>query len=240
MNKSFAAKLKNILFIDIETAGIAPGFDELPQRLKPLWEHKAKIIDHTKNAQDLYNEKAGIYAEFGKIIVIGIGYLYIAENGEPMLKTKTIYSDNEHDILIEFKNIVQKYPPDSLQLCAHNGKEFDFPYIARRMLIHGIALPEVLQTANKKPWEITHIDTLEMWKFGDWKSYTSLELLAAIFEIPTSKYDIDGSKVHEYYYVHQDLQKIAEYCAKDVVVLAQLYLKMNIQNTVSEANIINT
>jgi hypothetical protein len=219
---------KNVLFLDIETVAITDRFDKLDERFKAQWARKAGFFrqrDSTLSDEDLFHERAGIYAEFGKIVVIAIGKLTENENGERGLKTKYFAHDNERILLEDFKAAIDKMDP-GLRLCAHNGKEFDFPYISRRMLVQGIPLPPPFNLAGKKSWEIPHLDTLEMWKFGDYKHYTSLDLLAALFEIPTSKGELDGSRVNAVYYETKDLRKIAEYCVGDVVAVAQLFLRL--------------
>lgn len=220
-------ELKDILFLDIETIGCVSHYTQLNERLKTQWARKAGFFrrEEGQTDEDLFHERAGIYAEFGKIIVISIGKYVHLENGEFGIKTRCFADHDEKKLLADFRISLEKMGP-AVKLCAHNGKEFDFPYLCRRMLVNGITLPAVLNTAGKKPWEIGHIDTMELWKFGDHKHYTSLDLLAAIFDIPTSKGAMDGSKVSKVYYEEKDLGKIAEYCKGDVVAIAQLYLKM--------------
>ncbi len=230
----------NILFIDIETAAQFPDYQDLPERMKPLWDRKSAFLRNEKelNSAEMYPERAAIYAEFGKVITIGIGGLYQNNKGETCLKIKTLANDSEKKLLEELAAILDSHRAGySLQLCAHNGKEFDFPYLSRRMLINGIKLPEALNLAGKKPWEINHIDTMELWKFGDFKNFTSLDLLAAVFEIPSSKSDISGADVNRVFYQENDLKKIREYCARDVAVLTQLFLKMKSQEGIKEKNI---
>lgn len=212
-------QFSQVLFLDIETVSEKPKYEDLSDRMKKLWEKKSLKIrkSETETAEELYS-RAGIYAEFGKIIVISVGFL----NGNEF-RIKSFYGDDEKILLQEFSELLNRYYTytDSL-LCAHNGKEFDFPYIARRMVINGIDLPVILRMAGKKPWEIKHLDTMELWKFGDYKNYTSLDLLTAIFDIPTPKDDIDGSMVGEVYWQQNDLERIKEYCQKDVLAIAQL------------------
>ncbi|HWA35452.1 MAG TPA: 3'-5' exonuclease [Cyclobacteriaceae bacterium] len=230
---------RNILFLDIETVAATDSYDTLDERLKTQWARKAsffKTREEGQSDEDLFHERAGIYAEFGKIIVIAIGKFTDNEKGERCLKTRCLANHDEKALLNEFKTIVEKMDQSTLKLCAHNGKEFDFPYISRRMLVNEISLPAVLNTSGRKSWEIPHIDTMEMWKFGDYKHYTSLDLLAAIFNIPTSKGELDGSKVNSTYYQEKDLKKIAEYCVGDVVALAQLFLKLKGQSMVLPEN----
>lgn len=230
-------KLKDLLVLDIETVSCTGSYEELDVRLKPLWDKKALFLNDATPKEDLFLEKGGIYAEFGKIITIAVGVFYLDKNSQRCLKVKSFCGENEKELLEEFKSLLEKFHPQKLTLVAHNGKEFDFPYICRRMLINRIELPEVLKIGGKKPWEINHLDTLELWKFGDRKNYTSLELLAAVFDIPTSKDDIDGSMVNKVYYKENNLAKIAHYCRKDVIVTSQLLLRLFNEPLIAEDNI---
>lgn len=222
-------QLFNILFLDIETAAQFRTYDEMPERMKPLWDRKSAYLKNDKELSpaEFYPERAAIYAEFGQVICIGLGGFYLDENKNLTLKTTTLSAPTEKELLEKFTNIVNTHKAkDSLKLCAHNGKEFDFPYLSRRMLIHGLPLPYALDLSGKKPWEVNHIDTMELWKFGDYKNFTSLDLLAAVFDIPTSKSDISGADVNRVFYEENDLQRIVDYCERDVKVLAELYLKL--------------
>jgi hypothetical protein len=222
------AELREVLFLDIETVAITDSYQSLDERFKSLWARKAGYLrkDESQTDEYLFNQRAGIYAEFGKVICIGVGKFYQQESGEMVLKTKAYFGDDEKSLLLEFKGMLDKMDGSAVKLCAHNGKEFDFPYLCRRMLINEISLPQALNLAGKKSWEVPHIDTMDMWKFGDYKNFTSLELLAAIFNIPSSKGGIDGSQVNEVYYKESDLPRIKDYCLRDVVVLSQIFLKM--------------
>ncbi|UBM61453.1 3'-5' exonuclease [Candidatus Sulfidibacterium hydrothermale] len=213
--------LENILFLDIETVPAYPDYEQLPEKFQELWKKKAARLnyrDEELTPAELYPQ-AGIYAEFGKIVCVSCGFM----NGSEF-RIKSFYGDDERILLEELAQMLSRYynQPESL-LCAHNGKEFDFPYMARRMLINGITLPSILDLAGKKPWEIKLLDTLELWKFGDYKHYTSLELLAAIFNIPTPKDDINGSDVARVYWEEKDLERIVTYCQKDVLTTLQLF-----------------
>jgi hypothetical protein len=221
-------ELRDILFLDIETVACTDSYHALDERLKVQWSRKAGFLKRDEGITDeeLFYQRAGIYAEFGKIVCIAVGKLYDTESGELGLKTKAFFDHDEHRLLTEFKNMLDKMESSAVRLCAHNGKEFDFPYMSRRMLVLDIKLPAALNLAGRKPWEIPHLDTMDMWKFGDYKHYTSLDLLAAIFQIPSSKTDIDGSQVNRVYYQEKNLEKIKTYCVADVVVLSQLYLRM--------------
>ena len=209
-----------ILFLDIETVSQVKAFDQLDERMQKLWTKKAEQLNRDNpnlTPADIY-DRAGIYAEFGKIICISVGFF----NGE-RFRLKSFYGHDEKALLTEFADMLNRHYgyPDA-QLCAHNGKEFDFPYMARRMLINGIPIPKVLQVAGKKPWETNFIDTMELWKFGDYKTYTSLDLLCAILDIPTPKDDINGSEVGRVYWEENDIERIKTYCQKDVLAIAQL------------------
>ncbi len=209
--------LQSVLVLDIETVPQFADFKELPSHFQKLWD--LKTIYQRKNeetAEEFYG-RAGIWAEFGKIICVSVGIFV----NDRKLRIKSFYSHNESELLIEFNQLLSTQP-SNLILCAHNGKEFDFPYLCRRMLINGLEIPAQLNIVGKKPWEINHLDTMELWKFGDYKNYTSLNLLAAIFEIPTPKDDIDGSMVGEVYWIENDLERIKTYCQKDVITTSRL------------------
>ena len=225
---------EKILFLDIETVSEKPEYDDLSEQMQKHWDKKARRIAKNEDdtPQSLY-QSAGIYAEFGKIIVISAGYLA----GEEFRLT-SFYGDDEKKLLEDFAAMLNKYfASDQHYLCAHNGKEFDFPYIARRMLINGITLPGILNTPGKKPWEVKHLDTLELWKFGDYKHYTSLDLLTTIFEIPTPKDDISGADVGVVYWQENDLERIVSYCEKDTQAVAQLFLRYCNKPLIKEENI---
>lgn len=221
--------LKNILFLDIETVSCVPSYQDLDENLQPLWHRKANLlgVEEEDAVQDLFFQKAGIYAEFGKVIVIGLGFFTFDEQGTPNFRVKGIVSHDEGEVLEEFKSIVERFNPATLRLCAHNGKEFDFPYLCRRMIVNDISLPAALDIRGKKPWEINHLDTMELWKFGDRKNFTSLHLLATLFGITSSKEIIQGDEVNHYYYKKNDLETITRYCQQDVIVAAQIFLKMH-------------
>jgi 3'-5' exonuclease len=229
-------QLDNVLFLDIETVSQSPDFNALNDKFKYLWEKKAALLMKNKpeaTADQLYSS-AGIYAEFGKIVCISCGFT----NGNSF-RIKSYYGDDEKILLEEFANLLNShYSNDYSLLCAHNGKEFDFPYIARRMLVNGIKLPDIINMAGKKPWEIRHLDTMELWKFGDYKHYTSLELLAALFDIQTPKDDIDGAMVGSVYWIDKDMDRIVKYCQKDVVTIAQLLRRYLGLNLISEHDIV--
>ena len=231
---------QELLVIDIETISGSENVENLSPELKKHWERKAEFIRNPdeRSPAELYTDRAAIYAEFGKIIVIGVA-IYHEYKGKPALRVKSFESHDEKALLETFKNFIEsKFDQDHLKLCAHNGKEFDFPYLCRRMLVNDLKIPWSLNNAGKKPWEINHIDTMELWKFGDWKSFTSLDLLTNIFNIPSSKEGMDGSMVTKTYYEAPDgLQKIAEYCRKDVIATAQLYLRLQNLPLIEEGQI---
>ncbi len=231
-------KIENILFLDIETAPQYPDFESVPDNFKEFWDKKSsRFRDEEQSASDVY-QRAGIYSEFGKIICISVGII-VYKNDNKTFRLKSFFGDDESFLLLEFAEMLNKYNSSNkdLQLCAHNGKEFDFPYIARRMLINGIKLPKMLDIAGKKPWEVMFLDTMELWKFGDYKNYTSLNLLTQIFNIPTPKDDIDGSMVADVYWKDKDLQRIVKYCEKDVLAIAQLLLKYKGEDMILQVNV---
>ena len=231
--------LTNILFLDIETVSQQPSLKDLPDGWKALWKKKAELLLRKKEEEtpeSIYG-RAAIYAEFGKIICISCGILQGA-SAERKITLKSFYGDNEKQLLEAFAEMGNKWNTGGAKyLCAHNGKEFDFPYICRRMMVHNIAIPPMLHLAGKKPWEVNHLDTMELWKFGDFKSYTSLNLLAYTLGVPTPKDDIDGSMVGETYWKEKDLTRIVTYCQKDVVTVAQIYLRMQGEPLIKNENI---
>ena len=227
-----------IMFIDIETVPQHLSFDELDKEFQELWDKKSAYFRKDGQEPGEVYERAGIYAEFGKIICISAGVI-LEKEGERFLKVKSFSGDNERALLQEFGNVLSKFTSKSEKgLCGHNVREFDFPYIARRMIINNLPLPEVLDVAGKKPWEVKFIDTLDLWKFGDYKHYTSLALLTRVMGIPTPKDDIDGSQVAKVYYIDKDLPRIVLYCEKDVVATAQLLLRFKGEPLLQEGNII--
>ena len=228
-----------ILFLDVETVSEYASFEELDERSQYFWSRRARRI-LKKEIEDLtkeelatsYVERSGIYAEFAKIICISVGY-FKAEHGKVAeFRTKSFVQDDEKALLMEFASLLNVHFADSRQhgICGHNIKEFDIPFICRRMTLHQIPLPAIIDIRGRKPWETHHLlDTMEMWKFGDWKAYTSLDQLAYIFDIPSPKDDIDGAMVGRVYWEHKDLERIAAYCEKDVITTARLWCKMNLK-----------
>ncbi|HUV01348.1 MAG TPA: 3'-5' exonuclease [Bacteroidales bacterium] len=217
-------KPEDVMFLDIETVPAASSFDLLDPAFQILWEKKSKQFRNEEQTAGDAFERAGIYAEFGKIICISVGF--IKEKNPFCFRIKSFYGDDEKSLLSEFSAMIVKFSKnrDSL-LCAHNGKEFDYPYIARRMIINNLIIPEILDNAGKKPWEIKLLDTMDLWKFGDYKSYTSLDLLTSVLGITSPKDDIDGSMVAGIYWNNRDLKRIAQYCEKDVLAVAQVLLR---------------
>lgn len=227
--------LHKILFLDIETVPIYPKYEDVDDELKKFINLKLKINPDDQESIAHY-ERAGIYSEFAKIVCISVGFVRDTSTGR-QLRLKSFYHDDEFTLLKQFKRLLEEHSDEFQILCGHNSKEFDFPFICRRMLVNGMKLPEVLNIAGKKPWEIAHLDTMELWKFGDYKAYTSLALLCHIFQIPTPKDDISGADVARVYYEENDLERIKVYCEKDVVALMQLFLRFLSDNLVPEAEI---
>jgi 3'-5' exonuclease len=219
--------IEDVLFIDIETIPIAPEYNGLNEKWKQLWEHKMQNQINTDEPAEVLYDRAGIYAEFGRIICISVGYV-LQKRGELSFRVKSFFDDDEKSLIQNFFLALDAfYQRGKRRLCAHNGQEFDFPYISRRALVNNLTLPKVLDVSGAKPWEIKDqlIDTLQLWKFGDYKHYTSLSLLCELFNIPTPKDDIDGSQVARIYWEEKDLPRIVRYCEKDTLAVANLLLK---------------
>ena len=216
--------LDDILFLDIETVPLHQQYSELSAEAQMLWEEKTRYQRKEEFSAEEFYDRAGIWAEFGKIVCISVGYFSFRHQQRTFRVTS--FTGEEKNLLEDFSRLVNEHfsRPNKL-FCAHNGKEFDFPYISRRMIINGIEIPQKLQLFGKKPWEIPHLDTMEMWKFGDYKHYTSLKLLAHILGIPSPKDDIDGSEVRNVFYNEGDIDRIATYCEKDTITVAQIFLR---------------
>ncbi len=231
-------KLEHILFLDIETVSEYENYSDLTEEMRYLWAEKTKYQRKEEFTPEEFYDRAGIWSEFGKIICVSVGYFVIKE-GYRSFRTKSFHGE-EKQLLIDFKNVLEKYfsKPHHL-MCAHNGKEFDFPYIARRMIIHAISLPSKLNLFGKKPWEISHLDTLDLWKFGDYKHYTSLKLLTTVLGVPSPKDDIDGSQVGQVYYKEKNIGRIIVYCEKDTVAVAQIILRLRQEELLKEEEILS-
>lgn len=231
--------ISDILFIDIETVPQVYKFADLEEAKQKLWDIKMKYKQKRddKTAKEVY-EQAGILAEFGKIVCISVGFIK-QENNERQLRLKSFYGYDEKEILMDFSQLLNNnYDSDRYLLCAHNGKEFDFPYLARRLLLNGLSLPSILDISGKKPWEVKHLDTMHLWRFGDYKHYTSLELLTNIFEISSPKDDISGADVSRVYWEDDDVERIAKYCENDVQATAQLFCRYRGEPLISDENIV--
>lgn len=230
--------IEKVLFLDIETVPQVYNFSELDEKTAELYTLKTKFLQKDgASAEEVY-ERAGVYAEFGKIVCISCG-IVTERSGGKEIRMKSFAGDDEKQLLEDFADMLNRhYNTPYHILCGHNAKEFDFPFIGRRMLIHGIDLPGVLDIAGKKPWEVNHLDTMELWKFGDYKHYTSMSLLCHIFNIPTPKDDISGADVARVYYEENDLERIVTYCQKDVIALIQLFLRFRNEPLVDEDNIV--
>jgi 3'-5' exonuclease len=230
--------LENILFLDIETVPEVQHFSELNTTKQELWELKSKYQRKDEFTAEEFYERAGIWAEFGKIICISVGYFSF--KGDIRTFRTTSFHGAEITLLKDFKNLlISHFSQAKHLLCAHNGKEFDFPYIARRMIINNIELPYKLNLFGKKPWEVPHLDTLDLWKFGDYKNYTSLKLLTNVLGIPSPKDDIDGSEVFRVYYEKQEIDRIITYCEKDTIAVAQIFLRLRDDDLLHDSEIIH-
>jgi predicted PolB exonuclease-like 3'-5' exonuclease len=230
--------LDHIIFIDIETVPTHQYYNEMPLGLQQLWDKKYEQLNMAhETPAEAYQDRAGIYAEFGKIIVIGLGYFKNID-GNLAFRMTALQNNNEKELLAQFSQLlIDKFPPYKYRFCAHNGKEFDYPYLCRRMIINQIEIPLHLDIRGKKPWEIKHIDTLELWKFGDYKHYTSLDLLCNVLDVPTSKTTMNGSKVAGKYYLENALNEISQYCLDDVLATARIYQRLTNQPLIKDDEI---
>ncbi|MBK8519085.1 MAG: ribonuclease H-like domain-containing protein [Saprospiraceae bacterium] len=227
--------LKRCLFIDIETVSEYPDVDSLPENKRVLWSIKANHIRKSIGSReaeftdsDLYISKAGIFAEFAKVCCISMGFLHFEDNTPSEVRVKSLAGEDEGRILEDFSRVLVNHynDPENSRICGHNIKEFDIPFLCRRMVINQIRFPPVLDISGKKPWQTSHIlDTMDMWRFGDYKNYTSLDLLAATLNIASPKDDIDGSMVGTIYWKDDDIDRIVNYCQKDVVSVIQVMMK---------------
>ena len=234
----YKLQLDNILFLDIETVPETHNFSDLDKTKQALWEAKSRYQRKEEFTPEEFYDRAGIWAEFGKIICISVGYF--TNQGDTRLFRTTSFYGEEPTLLKAFKNLlISHFSQAKHLLCAHNGKEFDFPYIARRMIINGIELPYKLNLFGKKPWEVPHLDTLELWKFGDYKTYTSLKLMTNVLGVPSPKDDIDGSEVYRVYYEENDIDRIITYCEKDTIAVAQIFLRLRGERILSDEEIIH-
>ena len=231
-------RLENILFLDIETVPEVANYSELDDEMKSLWELKTQYQRKDDFSPEDFYERAGIWAEFGKIVCISVGYFII--KGDIRNFRVTSFFGEEKKILSDFNNLLNQHFNQSQHvLCGHNAKEFDIPFIDRRMIINQIAIPNKLNLFGKKPWEIPHLDTLELWKFGDYKHYTSLKLMCKVLGIPSSKGDIDGSQVGHVFYVEKDIDRIVTYCEKDTIAVAQIFLRLRREDLLIEDEIMH-
>lgn len=240
--------IANILFLDIETVSSKPEYDNLDEAFQELWQLKARSLSRGEDGEEpdfaaLYKTRAAIFAEFGKIVCISVGVVY-RDKEDQLLKVrlKSFASENEKELLHDFSQMVFKFynDPNKYGFCGHNAKEFDIPYICRRLVVHQLPLPTPFNISGKKPWETKHIlDTMDMWKFGDRKHYTSLKLLAALLGFPSPKDDIDGSDVGRVYWEDKDLERLSLYCEKDVLATIQLYLRYKYMPLLEEDQVLH-
>lgn len=227
----------HLLFLDIETVPLSPKYEDLSDTWKTLWQAKHRTFKDTDESEkETYENRAGIYAEFGKIICVSLGYFHHdKEKNADIFRVKSFYGDDEKTILQRLTALLAKHFSDNdWQLCGHNVREFDIPYLCRRILANGLPLPSLLDVSGRKPWEMNIIDTMQQWRFGDFKNYTSLQLIAAALQIPSPKQDIEGKDVARVYWQEKDLQRIMEYCQRDVITVARILLKFKAESAVLE------
>ena len=231
-------QLQNLLFLDIETVPEHESFFDLDDEKQHLFDLKTQYQRKEDFTPDEFYERAGIWAEFGKIVCISVGY-FAFKNGDRQFRTTSFFGE-EKKLLEDFSNLLTSHfsQPQHV-LCGHNAKEFDFTFIARRMIINGVEIPDKLNLFGKKPWEIAHLDTMELWKFGDYKHYSSVRLLTKVLNIPSPKDDIDGSEVADVFYKEKDIDRIITYCEKDVVAVAQIFLRFRNESILEEDEILS-
>ena len=219
--------LENLFLIDIETVSEKEDFHLLDEEWQELWTGKiGKSLPPATTAEEYYPMRAAILAEFAKVVCISFGY-FNKENNEWQLRIKSLCSENEIEILEQFVTTLKKLYANNQNwiFTGHNIKEFDVPFLCRRMLINNIPIPAYLDFQSMKPWETPVLDTLHLWRFGDYKHYTSLKLLAAVLGVPSPKDDIDGSQVGNVYWKEKNLERISIYCEKDVATVANVILR---------------
>jgi 3'-5' exonuclease len=233
--------LYDLLFLDIETVPQHQPDSNLPEDIRQLFFDKiSKTVPENYDADEVYKQKAGILAEFGKVICISTGFLYKNENQQECMKLKSICDDDEKQLLLNFIALIDRFckAKPRFQFAGHNIREFDIPFLCRRMVINQIPLPKYLQIHGAKPWEVNMVDTMQWWKFGDYKNFTSLHLLANVLNVPSSKNGIDGSMVQSVYYKDNDLPRIVDYCQRDVVVVARIVQRFQNVSIVEDDNIL--
>lgn len=240
--------IANVLFLDIETVSGEAQFENINKDMQALWGHKAQALNRRESSEPLdeekiaetYKDKAAIYAEFGKIVCISVGVVHRDKDKVLRIRLKSFASHDEKELLVGFSEMLNQYynNVNKFYICGHNIKEFDVPYMCRRMVVNSLEFPKMLDIVGKKPWETNHLlDTMTLWKFGDYKSYTSLKLLAATLGFPSPKDDIDGSEVGRVFWEENDLDRIAHYCEKDVLATAQLLLRYQLAPLLTEDQI---
>lgn len=221
-------QLRNLLFIDIETVPQYSSHDQLPNEWQTLWNEKQQIYKNIEgSAAENYLNRAGIFSEFAKVVCISLGYFhYQRELRADVFRIKTFAAENEKQLLMDFAKLIHDYfDADKFQFCGHNIREFDIPFLCRRLMINHIPLPDMLDVSGKKPWELNDIDTLHLWRFGDHKNYTSLKLMAAALGIPSPKDEIEGKDICHEYWIKKNLEGIVHYCQKDVITVARLLMR---------------
>jgi len=233
-------RLKSTLFIDLKTVAGTARYNQLDPRLQRQWEQKISSFRKEENwsIQEWYDNRASYYAEYGKIICLAFGGLFWNDQDVPRLKVRTLFNEDERTLLQQVVQVIERYPADELSLCAHNGREFDFPYLCRRLLVNGLPLPQALQLSGRKPWENPHQDTLELWRFGDSRHFVPLEVLAAALDLPAEPLELTGDQVSRVYYQDGDVDGIRRYAQSSLVNLVQVYLRLTGLPTIEPANIV--
>lgn len=228
----------SLIFIDIETVSSGKTFEDLPEEWKALWEKKfSKSLPDDTSIELYYQQRAALYAEFSRIVCISFGY-YNGYRHEQTLRIKSLCGDNEKELLTDFRDIISGFEKHHKNwiFAGHNIKDFDLPFLSRRLIINSLMLPRSMDFYNLKPWEYHVVDTMNIWRFGDFRHFTSLELMAVSLGIPSPKSDIDGSQVAEIFW-QKDFSRIVEYCQRDVLTVANIIRRLNNQPALTDSQI---
>lgn len=221
-----------LLFFDIETVGISNYLSGLRGINPGLHKYWSKIADYSrrtikgledKSDEDLFIERAALVPEYNKIVAVSMGF----KMPDGSIKMMSKYGDDEKEILLGVKDVFDKCDKSGFELCGHNIKHFDIPTLGKKYLIHEIPVPTLLPRYDTKPWNMKAVDTKDIWNFGNNRGFSSLELVCIAMGIESPKDDIGGSEVHKTYWAGDGLERIKDYCEKDVKVLIHLMDKFN-------------
>jgi len=225
-------ELDKILFVDIETVGAEKDWDTLVKNKPDLayqfetyldWFQKRFPEDADKDVSEIFVNRSALVPEFGKIVCISFGSV----NEDGTHKLGSFYGHDEYDILRKTQKVLVGANKRNMYLCGHNVKGFDIPYMAKRMIINGIMPPALLPGHDVKPWEKRAIDTKELWQYGNYGQLASLELMCLMLGVDNPKTsEVTGNKVHNAFWIDNNIDGIVKYCEKDVDVLIDVMEKL--------------